>query len=117
MDILILIWLSFKIRTQAIAKGEKPLIWIFRLVSLFITTELVVAMFVLSFFGEGASLMEMISSGDNNQIYLIIFPSLFLALLSAYFVFKQLAKIDFEEVNEIEENLIEEEKPNLDHFR
>ncbi len=116
MDILILIWLSFKIRTKAVAKGEKPWVWILRLISLFITTELVVAMFIFSFFGTGTSLMEMLTSEGSNSL-MILLPSLSLALLSSFYVFKQLAKVENAADYEIEDNLFEEEKPNLDHFR
>lgn len=116
MDILILLWLSFKIRTKALAKGEKPWLWIFRLISLFITTELVVAMFIYTFSGNEASFVEMLKADSLNGL-LILLPSLFLALLSSVFVFKQLAKVQNNEEFNIEDNLIEEEKPNLDHFR
>lgn len=104
MDIIILIWLSFQINKKAKEKGLTPSIWVVKLISLFITTELVVAFTIISFAG-----ME--------NIFLIMVPALSLSVLSALFVFNQLKNQDSQIELDIEEEATEEEKPNLDHFR
>lgn len=104
MDIVILIFLSFKISKLAKIKGLKPSVWIVRLVALFIATELAVAYSIISIMG-----ME--------KILYVIIPALSFALVSSYFVFKQLNDTDGLVGFDLEDNLIEEEKPDLDHFR
>lgn len=107
MDILILIYLSFKIYNKAEQYDQKPWQWVLRLVSLFISTELVIGLLIVNQFGM------------DKLLYAVV-PSLFLAGLSAYFVFQQLnRKISFNEHNRMDDLMKEEEnnKPNLDHFR
>ena len=105
MDIFLLIYLSVKIYGKAKDNALRPWYWVMRLVTLFITTELVIAMVILNYIGM-------------DKIIYAVFPSLLLASLSAYFIFQQLNK-KIAAIPEPEE-LIEEdeiEKPNLDHFR
>ena len=107
MDIIILIFLSFKIYNQAEQKNERPWQWVGRLVLMFLATEMIVAFAVLAYFGV-------------DKIVYAVFPALFTACLSAFFVFKQLAqKTDIEILDNFEEDTQEEEpqKPNLDYFR
>lgn len=107
MDIFILIYLSVKIYNKAHDNEERPWYWVFRLVSLFVTTELVIGLLIVNYFGL-------------DKILYAVGPSLLLAGISAYFVFQQLnRKIDNKEEDSLEDLLEEEEnnKPNLDHFR
>lgn len=107
MDIFILIYLALKIYNKAQTNEENPWSWVFRLVSLFITTELVIGLLIVNHFG-----ME--------KILYAVFPALMLASLSAFFVFQQLnRKIAFNDTNRFDDLIKEEEnkKPNLDHFR
>lgn len=107
MDIFLLIYLSIKIYKKAKDHALRPWYWVMRLTTLFITTELVIAMIILNYFGM-------------DKIVYAVIPSLLLASLSAYFIFQQLNKTIALTAEEIDEQLIEEEeieKPNLDHFR
>lgn len=107
MDIIILIYLSIKIFNKAEQKNERPWSWVGRLALLFLSTEMVVAFAVISYFG-------------TDKLLYAVFPALFAACLSAYFVFKQLSqKTNINILDNFEENTTEEEteKPNLDYFR
>tara|TARA_B100000497_G_scaffold69425_1_gene78180 strand:- start:1812 stop:2126 length:315 start_codon:yes stop_codon:yes gene_type:complete len=104
MDIFILIYLAVKIHNRAKKHQEKPWFWVFRLVSLFICSELLIGIIVLKYFG-----LEKI-------IYAVI-PALGLASLSAYYVFQQLRKTIAHKENELENENQESKRPNLDHFR
>ena len=105
MDIFILIYLSIKIYQKAQSHDERPWYWVFRLVSLFISTELVIGLLITSYYGM-------------DKILYAVFPSLLLAGLSAYFVFQQLnRKIELNEGDHLDEIEAENERPNLDHFR
>ena len=107
MDIFLLIYLSIKIFKKAKENHLRPWYWVMRLVTLFISTELVIAMIILNYVGI------------DKIIYAVI-PSLLLASVSAYFIFQQLNRKIANSPQDFEEELIEEdeiEKPNLDHFR
>lgn len=106
MDIFILIYLSVKIYHKAQSNDESPWQWAFRLVSLFVTTELVIGLLIVNYFGL-------------DKILYAVGPSLVLAGISAYFVFQQLNRQIALNDKDKFEDLLEEEnkKPNLDHFR
>lgn len=107
MDIFILIYLSIKIYRKAQTHNERPWYWVFRLTSLFVTTELVIGFIVVS------------NLGMDKILYAAI-PSLIIASLSAYFVFQQLNRTITVKKNDRMKDLREleeEKKPNLDHFR
>lgn len=104
MDIFLLIYLSVKIYNKAQNNSEKPWLWVIRLSTLFICSELLIALLVFNYFG-----MEKI-------VYAVI-PALGLACLSAYYVFQQLKKTIEQKESEVEQEHDESNSPNLDHFR
>ena len=102
MDVFILIYLASKIYKKAASNDEKPWIWVLRLIFLFISSELLVGLVVLNYFGF------------ENIVYAVI-PALLLALGSAYYVFQQLNRIIAQ--NNYEEEEPQDNRPNLEHFR
>jgi len=102
MDVFILIYLASKIYKKAASNDEKPWFWVLRLILLFISSELLVGLVVLNYFGF------------ENIVYAVI-PALILALGSAYYVFQQLNRIIAQ--NNYEEEEPQDNRPNLEHFR
>ena len=102
MDVFILIYLASKIYKKAANNDEKPWFWVLRLIFLFISSELLVGLVVLNYFGF------------ENIVYAVI-PALLLALGSAYYVFQQLNRIIAQ--NNYEEEEPQDNRPNLEHFR
>lgn len=102
MDVFILIYLATKIYKKAIRNGQRPWFWVLRLILLFVSSELLVGLVVLNYFGF------------ENIVYAVI-PALLLALGSAYYVFQQLNRIIAQ--NNYEEEEPQDNRPNLEHFR
>ena len=102
MDVFILIYLATKIYKKAIRNGQSPWFWVLRLILLFVSSELLVGLVVLNYFGF------------ENIVYAVI-PVLLLALGSAYYVFQQLNRIIAQ--NNYEEEEPQDNRPNLEHFR
>lgn len=102
MDVFILIYLASKIYKKAASNDEKPWFWVLRLILLFISSELLVGLVVLNYFGF------------ENIVYAVI-PALLLALASAYYVFQQLNRIIGQ--NDYKEEEHQDNRPNLEHFR
>ena len=102
MDVFILIYLATKIYKKAIRNGKSPWFWVLRLIFLFISSELLVGLVVLNYFGF------------ENIVYAVI-PALLIALGSAYYVFQQLNRIIAQ--NNYEEEEPQDNRPNLEHFR
>lgn len=104
MDVFILIYLSTKIYHKASANGEKPWFWVLRLIILFVSSELLVGMLVLSYFGL-------------ERIVYAVIPALLLALGSSYYVFQQLNRVIAQNEADYEEEEKPDNRPNLEHFR
>ena len=102
MDVFILIYLASKIYKKAVSNDENPWFWVLRLIFLFISSELLVGLVVLNYFGF------------ENIVYAVI-PALLLALGSAYYVFQQLNRIIAQ--NNYEEEEPQDNRPNLEHFQ
>lgn len=102
MDVFILIYLATKIYKKAIRNGQSPWFWVLRLILLFVSSELLVGLVVLNYFGF------------EHIVYAVI-PALLLALGSAYYVFQQLNRIIAQ--NNYEEEERQDNRPNLEHFR
>lgn len=104
MDVFLLIYLSVKIYKKAKENQEKAWLWVIRLITLFICSELLIGLLVLNYFGI-------------EKIVYAVIPALGLASLSAYYVFQQLKRTIANNEDDFEEEPSENKRPNLDHFR
>lgn len=93
-----------KIHEKAKNGAEIAWTWVLRLITLFLCTELVIVLLVIGNFGE------------DKLVYAVL-PALLCACGSAFLVFKQLDQIIAKKTVDIEDQLIDDDKPNLDHFR
>lgn len=104
MDIIAIFYFIMKIVKISREKGIEAKSWIWKLLWRWFAIEVGIVMSIMYLFK--------ITFEDPRIIYAAI-PALALALVSAIYTVNQLKAVK----DEIEEDTLEIEKPNLDHFR